>query len=163
MLNCEASWITVGRPATGTVWRLAAPPASANAPDGIVNWAGPLPVTGATVMSAGMPPLSGRRLDTQPLRMASGPPQNTAPQIEFKVPVFAREVEPRLRYALVAAVGQDLGQDAACEALAYGWRHWDRIRDLENPAGYLYRVGRRSVRRCRRQSMAGQLEQGIRP
>ena len=74
----------------------------------------------------------------------------TTVEAEESFTVFAREVEPRLRYALVAAVGQDLGQDAACEALAYGWRHWDRIRDLENPAGYLYRVGRRSVRFDRR-------------
>jgi DNA-directed RNA polymerase specialized sigma24 family protein len=74
----------------------------------------------------------------------------TTVEAEESFTVFAREVEPRLRYALVAAVGQELGQEAACEALAYGWRHWDRIRDLKNPAGYLYRVGRRSVRFDRR-------------
>lgn len=60
--------------------------------------------------------------------------------------VFAREVEPRLRYALTAALGQELGHDAVAEAMAYGWEHWARIRGLENPAGYLYRVGRRGVR-----------------
>ena len=64
--------------------------------------------------------------------------------------VFARDIEPRLRYALTAAVGQELGHDAAAEALAYGWEHWDRVQDLANPAGYLYRVGRRSVRFRRR-------------
>lgn len=74
----------------------------------------------------------------------------TTVEAEESFTVFAREVEPRLRYALVAAVGQELGQDAAGEALAYGWRHWDRVRDLDNPAGYLYRVGRRSVRFDRR-------------
>jgi RNA polymerase sigma factor (sigma-70 family) len=60
--------------------------------------------------------------------------------------VFARSVEPRLRYALTAALGQELGHESAAEALAYGWEHWDRVKDLENPAGYLYRVGRRSMR-----------------
>jgi len=60
--------------------------------------------------------------------------------------VFAREVEPRLRYALTAALGQELGHEAAAEALAYGWEHWDRVQGLTNPAGYLYRVGRRGVR-----------------
>jgi RNA polymerase sigma-70 factor (ECF subfamily) len=64
--------------------------------------------------------------------------------------VFARDVEPRLRYALTAALGQELGHEAAAEALAYGWEHWDRVRGLANPAGYLYRVGRRSVRFGRR-------------
>ncbi len=60
--------------------------------------------------------------------------------------VFAREVEPRLRHALTAALGQELGHEAAAEAMAYGWEHWDRVQGLENPAGYLYRVGRRRVR-----------------
>lgn len=41
--------------------------------------------------------------------------------------VFAREVEPRLRYALTAALGQELGHEAAAEAMAYGWEHWGRL------------------------------------
>jgi RNA polymerase sigma-70 factor (ECF subfamily) len=64
--------------------------------------------------------------------------------------VFARDVEPRLRYALAAALGQELGREAAADAMVYGWEHWDRVRGLANPAGYLYRVGRRSVRFDRR-------------
>ncbi len=56
--------------------------------------------------------------------------------------VFARQVEPRLRHALTAVFGQEKARDATAEALAYGWEHWDRIRTMENPAGYLYRVGR---------------------
>jgi len=48
-----------------------------------------------------------------------------------------------LQRALVAGFGRDLGQEAMSEALAYGWAHWDRIRSLENRAGYLYRVGYR--------------------
>ena len=58
---------------------------------------------------------------------------------------FARDAEPRLRIALAAAVGQDLGADASAEALAYGWEHWERIEAMENPIGYLYRVGRSRV------------------
>lgn len=54
---------------------------------------------------------------------------------------FVREVEPRLRAALIAHFGPDRGREATAEALAYGWEHWDRIRTLDNPAGYLYRVG----------------------
>ena len=55
---------------------------------------------------------------------------------------FVVEVEPRLRRALTATFGPDVGRDAAAEALAYGWTHWDRIGVMDNPAGYLYRVGR---------------------
>lgn len=64
---------------------------------------------------------------------------------------FVREHEPRLRWALVARFGPDRGREAAAEALAYGWVHWDRVAVMENPAGYLYRVGyRRGIRRRRR-------------
>ena len=55
---------------------------------------------------------------------------------------FVMETEPRLRRALTATFGSEVGRDAAAEALAYGWKHWDRLRGMENPAGYLYRVGR---------------------
>lgn len=60
---------------------------------------------------------------------------------------FVEQVEPRLRRALVAAFGPERGRDAAAEALAYGWEHWDRIAAMANPAGYLYRVGRDRGRR----------------
>ena len=63
---------------------------------------------------------------------------------------FARDAEPRLRIALAAAVGQDLGADATAEALAYGWEHWERLEAMENPVGYLYRVGRSRVHPPRR-------------
>lgn len=55
---------------------------------------------------------------------------------------FVADVEPRLRRALTAAFGPEVGRDAAAEALAYGWKHWDRVGVMDNPAGYLYRVGR---------------------
>ena len=55
---------------------------------------------------------------------------------------FVREVEPRLRRALGAALGVDRGMEATAEALAYGWEHWSRVEGLDNPAGYLYRVGK---------------------
>ena len=60
---------------------------------------------------------------------------------------FAREIEPRMRYALVAALGYDRGRDAAQDALVFAWEHWDRIRATENPAGYLYRVAKRRAGR----------------
>ena len=60
---------------------------------------------------------------------------------------FVKEIEPRLRRALAVAFGIELGADATADALAYGWENWDRIKDMENPAGYLYQVGRSRARR----------------
>lgn len=56
--------------------------------------------------------------------------------------VFVKETEPRLRHALVAVFGQERGREATAEALAYAFENWDRVEGMENPAGYLYRVGR---------------------
>ena len=63
---------------------------------------------------------------------------------------FFREAEPRLRRALTAAVGYEAGKEAAAEALAYGWEHWERLTGMENPVGYLYRVGRSKARNRRK-------------
>ena len=63
---------------------------------------------------------------------------------------FAASCGPRLRAALVAAYGVDIGLDAAADALAYGWEHWRRVGVMANPAGYLYRVGQTAARRSRR-------------
>jgi RNA polymerase sigma-70 factor (ECF subfamily) len=60
---------------------------------------------------------------------------------------FVRSVEPRLRRALVATRGAELGREATAEALAYAWEHWDRVQALTNPVGYLYRVGQSRSRR----------------
>lgn len=54
---------------------------------------------------------------------------------------FVKVRGPGLKHALVASLGADVGMDAASEALAYGWEHWDRVSAMDNPAGYLYRVG----------------------
>ncbi len=63
---------------------------------------------------------------------------------------FVREVEPRLRHALCAGFGGDIGREATSQALAYGWEHWSRVRRMDNPAGYLWGVGRNHARRERR-------------
>jgi RNA polymerase sigma-70 factor (ECF subfamily) len=63
---------------------------------------------------------------------------------------FAAATGPRLRAALVGAFGPDVGLDAAAEALAYGWEHWTRLGAMDNPAGYLYRVGQTAARRASR-------------
>jgi RNA polymerase sigma factor (sigma-70 family) len=69
---------------------------------------------------------------------------------EAEFEAFVRDAEPRLRRALAAHFGADVGTDAAADALRYAWEHWDRLRPMANPVGYLYRVAQSSVRRHRR-------------
>jgi RNA polymerase sigma-70 factor (ECF subfamily) len=58
----------------------------------------------------------------------------------------------RLRRVLVAGYGVEVGNDICADALAYCYEHWDRVRGLDNPAGYLYRVAQTAARRHRRWS-----------
>ena len=55
--------------------------------------------------------------------------------------------EPRLRRALVAALGVDRGADALAESLAYAWEHRERVCAMDHPVPYLYRVGQSRTRR----------------
>jgi len=64
---------------------------------------------------------------------------------------FAR-VEPRLRAALTSLYGADMGREATAEALAWSYEHWDRMRSMEHPIAYLYRVGQTRTRRLRRRT-----------
>lgn len=54
---------------------------------------------------------------------------------------FVREVRPRLERAFGLLRGRDGGLDATSEALTWAWEHWSRLQTMDNPAGYLYRVG----------------------
>ena len=67
---------------------------------------------------------------------------------------FVEEHEARLRHALTARFGSDVGKEAAADALAYGWEHWARVESMENPVGYLYAVGRDRGRRMSRSRRA---------
>ena len=60
---------------------------------------------------------------------------------------FVRRYEPRLREALSASLGSDPGRDATAEAMAYAWEHWEKVRAMDNPMGYLYVLGRNRGRR----------------
>jgi RNA polymerase sigma factor (sigma-70 family) len=60
---------------------------------------------------------------------------------------FVGEVEGGLRRALVAAYGLEVGHDAAMDALVWAWQHWARVQSMENPGGYLFRVGQSVARR----------------
>jgi DNA-directed RNA polymerase specialized sigma24 family protein len=60
---------------------------------------------------------------------------------------FVHRVEARLRVALVATYGAHDGRAVTVDALSWAWEHWDRVRTMTNPVGYLYRVGQSASRR----------------
>ncbi len=60
---------------------------------------------------------------------------------------FIEDHGERLRRVLVSAYGVEVGNDVCAEAHAYAWEHWERVRSLDNPVGYLYRVAQSSARR----------------
>jgi DNA-directed RNA polymerase specialized sigma24 family protein len=59
---------------------------------------------------------------------------------------WVRQAEPRLRRAYAGVRGMDEAGDAAAEALGYAWEHWDRVRAMANPVGYVFRVGQSRTR-----------------
>ena len=52
----------------------------------------------------------------------------------------------------MAAYGSDRGHEATAEALGYAWEHWKRIAGMDNPVGYLFRVGQSRTRPRKRVS-----------
>ena len=73
---------------------------------------------------------------------AIGSQPKSPTQREDEFARFVQAVEPRLRRALVGVFGIEQAHDAVAEALAWAWEHWDDVEQLQNPAGYLYRVAR---------------------
>ena len=70
----------------------------------------------------------------------------SAPRDGRSFEAFVVDAEPKLRRALVAIYGFEEGRDAAAEALAYAWEHWERLQDVSNLPGYLFRVAQSSRR-----------------
>ena len=73
-------------------------------------------------------------------------------RVDDEFTVFVKEIGPRLSYALAASYGIEAGRDSAADAISYAWENWPRVREMENPAGYLYRVGQTAARKYRRKS-----------
>ncbi len=73
---------------------------------------------------------------------------------EEQFDAFVRRNGERLTRALVAAYGPADGSDAAQAALCYGWENWDRVQEMDNAVGYLYRVGQTEARRNRSNTIA---------
>ena len=61
---------------------------------------------------------------------------------------WAESAEPKLRHALTASFGPQVGREVAVDALSHAWEHWNRIRGMENPVGYVYCVARNKAKRA---------------
>ena len=59
---------------------------------------------------------------------------------------FVGDATRRLRRAFLGTRGIDDADDAAAEAAAYAWEHWEALRSMDNPVGYLYRVAQSRTR-----------------
>jgi RNA polymerase sigma factor (sigma-70 family) len=59
---------------------------------------------------------------------------------------FVDAVTQRLRRALVATYGVEVGSEACADAIAWGWEQRGRLAAMANPAGYLFRVGQSAAR-----------------
>lgn len=60
---------------------------------------------------------------------------------------FAADAGERLRRAFAGPLGVDGAAEATAEALAWAWENRTKLSAMENPVGYLYRVGRSRTRR----------------
>ncbi len=69
-------------------------------------------------------------------------PQRTLGEFES----FAATTGERVRRALVAHYGVEVGAEASAEAMAVAWQRWDSVAEMENPAGFLFRVGQSKAR-----------------
>lgn len=84
----------------------------------------------------------------------------TSPETQIdSFTVFVRDVEPRLKVALCSSFGREIGIEATADALEYAWKNWERVGQMDNPAGYLWRVGRNRARR--RSTRRTELFQGV--
>lgn len=73
--------------------------------------------------------------------------------VEDPFETLVEELRTRLARAFASAYGVERGQEALAEALAWAWEHADQVLAMENPGGYLYRVGQ-SRSRSRRRGVA---------
>lgn len=59
------------------------------------------------------------------------------PQLED----FLRAAQPRLKRAFLGTLGPSRADDALSAAFEWAAVNWNRLTEMENPVGYLYRVG----------------------
>jgi DNA-directed RNA polymerase specialized sigma24 family protein len=74
---------------------------------------------------------------------------------------FVLDAERRLRRAFIAGYGPERAAEATAEALAWAWEHRERLATMENPVGYLYRVGQSRTRPRRRPVLPAPVALGL--
>lgn len=74
----------------------------------------------------------------------TGPSSDTTTAIDFEE--FTRHVGERVRRALVAFYGVEVGTEATAEAMVVAWQRWAEVSTMANPAGFLFRVGQSKAR-----------------
>lgn len=77
----------------------------------------------------------------------------TSQEAKAEFTSFVSDSEPNLRRALTAWYGGDVGREALAETLAWAWQEWDRVSNMDNAAGYLFRVGQTHARRIIRRRL----------
>lgn len=56
-------------------------------------------------------------------------------------------IEQALRVAFLARYGTELGHEVTAETMAWAWEHRQELETMDNPTGYLFRVGQSKSRR----------------
>ena len=60
--------------------------------------------------------------------------------------MFVADGARRVRRALVAFYGLEIGGEAADEALGVAWERWDVVGLMSDPAAYVFRIGQSKAR-----------------
>jgi RNA polymerase sigma-70 factor (ECF subfamily) len=71
----------------------------------------------------------------------------TAPTREAEFAEFLGNHGSQLRHAFIARYGPDVGSDVMGDVAEYAWSRWDKVVAMENPSGWLYRVGQSRSRK----------------
>jgi DNA-directed RNA polymerase specialized sigma24 family protein len=79
----------------------------------------------------------------------TGLPDGRSNVVSGSFEVFAVSELPRLRQALVARYGIDVGVDSFAAAAAWAWENWSRLDEIDHKVAYLYRVAQSSQRSMR--------------
>lgn len=64
-----------------------------------------------------------------------------------EITIDLTDVEQRLSVAFTARYGTELGPDITAEAMAWAWENREKVASMDNPAGYLFRVGQSKSRK----------------
>ena len=71
----------------------------------------------------------------------------TPPVLKMTRATDLASIEQALRVAFLARYGPELGQEVTAETMAWAWEHRVQLDSMDNPTGYLFRVGQSKSRR----------------